>query len=61
LNANQDAAASEPLLDAAADAAHCYLIQRELCGLRDHRGAIEDYQIPAKVMARVGVQRRGSR
>jgi hypothetical protein len=31
-----------------------YFIQRELCGMRDHRGVIGEYRIPAEVLVRLG-------
>ncbi|HEX8666898.1 MAG TPA: DUF6665 family protein [Allosphingosinicella sp.] len=42
------------LLKAAAAAVYAYFIQRELCGLRDHRPVIDHYEIPAEVLARLG-------
>lgn len=39
---------------AAADAAHGYFIQRELCGLYAHQPVIDDYGIPREVLAQVG-------
>ena len=42
------------LLRAAVDAAYFFLIQRELCGLRDHRPVIAHYAIPREVLARLG-------
>ena len=52
------AADREALLDAAADRAWAYLVQRELCGLRDRAQAIADYAIPGDVIARLGAGRR---
>ncbi len=49
---------AEELLFAAAQAAHAFMIQRELCGMRDHRAAFEEYQVPAPVLARMGAVRR---
>jgi hypothetical protein len=46
----------EPLLQAAADAVQAYFIQREACGLRDHRWAIEEYRIPRQVISRLGAR-----
>lgn len=43
-------------LRSAAEAAHHYFIQRELCGLRDHRAVIKDYAIPGAVLARMGAK-----
>ncbi|MDK1491504.1 hypothetical protein QN219_15785 [Sinorhizobium sp. 7-81] len=47
------------LLDEAADAVWAFLIQREICGLRDSRDAVRRYGIPKEVMARVGIVRKG--
>jgi hypothetical protein len=33
-----------------------YFIQREACGLRDHRQAIAFYRIPADVLSRLGAR-----
>jgi hypothetical protein len=41
-------------LKAAADAVYGFFIQREIIGLRDHRGVIEHYAIPREVLARLG-------
>ena len=48
--------ARDDLVRIAADAAHAYFIQRELCGLYDHKVPIEDYEIPREVMARIGAR-----
>ena len=52
------AAAAEPdrprLLAEAVETVYYYLIQRELCGLRDHQAAIAHYAIPPEVLARLG-------
>ncbi len=50
----------EALLDAAADAVWSFFIQREICGLRSNRDAIERYGIPKEVVARLGVVRKPS-
>ena len=42
------------LVDAAAEKVYGFLIQRELCGLRDRREAIHSYGIPGEVLARLG-------
>jgi len=42
------------LLDEAAREVWALLIQRELCGFRDEKRTIEQYQVPREVMARVG-------
>ena len=41
-------------LRSAADAVQSYFVQRELCGLVNHDRPIEDYAIPAEVLARLG-------
>ncbi len=48
----------EALLNAAADEVWAFFIQRELCGLRSNRDAVERYGIPAQVMARLGIVRK---
>ncbi len=60
LRSNEEPAQRDHLLHEAADAAHAYLIQRELCGLTDHRVIVEDYDIPREVVARVGARRQGN-
>ena len=42
------------VVQAAADAVQSYFVQRELCGLINHDGPIEDYAIPPVVLARLG-------
>jgi len=42
------------LLKQAAKAVWNYFVQREMCGIRDHRWAIEDYGITNEVMVRLG-------
>lgn len=39
---------------AAAEAVYAYLIQRELCGLRDREAVIRTYNVPADVIAILG-------
>ncbi|HTO29572.1 MAG TPA: DUF6665 family protein [Pararhizobium sp.] len=62
LCALQDPATSpdrrEQLLDDAADAVWAFFIQREICGLRSTRDAVQRYGIPKEVMARLGIVRR---
>ena len=41
-------------LRAAADAVYGFFIQREIIGLRDHRGVIAHYAIPREVLVRLG-------
>lgn len=42
------------LVKSAAKAVWKYFVQREACGLRDHRDAIRLYGIPGEVLARLG-------
>ncbi len=42
------------LLKAAATAVWKYFIQREMCGMRDHRWVINDYGITGEVLVRLG-------
>lgn len=51
----KDRVRHEELLRAAARAVHAYFIQRELCGLRRQKDAIDEYAIPRSVLARLGV------
>ena len=44
------------LVQAAADAAFNYFVQRECVGINDHRLAIRDYAIPRDVLNRVGAR-----
>ncbi|MBX5162075.1 MULTISPECIES: DUF6665 family protein [unclassified Rhizobium] len=44
----------ERLLNAASDAVWAFFIQREICGLRNNRDAIQRYGIPNEVIARLG-------
>jgi hypothetical protein len=41
---------------AAADVVWGFLIQRELCGLRDRDQVIRDYAVPKEVLVRLGVR-----
>lgn len=49
---------SEPLLDAAANAVWEWMIVRESLAFYDHAIAIGAYDVPSRVMARVGVVRK---
>ncbi|MEQ1770430.1 MAG: DUF6665 family protein [Devosia sp.] len=42
------------LLRAATKAVWSYFVQREMCGMRDHRWVIKDYGITNEVMSRLG-------
>ena len=48
----------EKLLNEAADVVWAFFIQREICGLRSNRDAIERYRIPREVIARLGIVRK---
>jgi hypothetical protein len=41
---------------AAADAVWCFLVQREVMGLRDRAAVVAQYAIPREVMNRVGAR-----
>jgi hypothetical protein len=45
-----------PVLQEAATAVWYYFIQREACGIRDQRPAIEHYAIPREVLIRLGAR-----
>lgn len=49
-----DAADRPELLHKAADAVWAFLIQREMCGMRDHRFIIREMQIPKAVLNSMG-------
>jgi hypothetical protein len=51
-----DRAERAALVQAAADAAFSYIVQRETIGVYDHRLAIRDYAIPSEVLNRVGAR-----
>lgn len=42
------------LVKAAARAVWSFFVQRELCGMRDHREIIRFYEIPPEVLVRLG-------
>ncbi|QRM31597.1 DUF6665 family protein [Microvirga sp. VF16] len=46
------------LLDEAADRVWVFMIQRELCGLRNWEAVVRDYSIPREVLNRVGQVKR---
>jgi hypothetical protein len=50
----EDRAARPQVLQAASDAVWHFFIQRELCGLRDHRGVSAEMHIPPEVLRRLG-------
>ena len=51
-----DPADRPPVLQEAATAVWYYFIQREACGIRDQRPAIEHYAIPREVLVRLGAR-----
>lgn len=46
------------LVKAAAREVWAFLVQRELCGLRDQKQVIQDYGIPGEVLVRLGAVER---
>ena len=46
--------AREAALATAGEAVWAYFVQRELCGMRDHRLIIREMAIPAEVLMRLG-------
>ncbi|MGR4844177.1 DUF6665 family protein [Rhizobium sp. LARHSG275] len=54
----QSAEDRERLLNEASDAVWAFFIQREICGLRNNRDAIQRYGIPNEVIARLGAIRK---
>ena len=44
------------VLKAACDAVWCFLVQREVLGLRDRAAIVRDYDIPREVMVRLGAR-----
>jgi hypothetical protein len=44
------------VLRAAADAVWCFLVQREVMGLRDRSAIVAQYDIPREVMVRLGAR-----
>jgi len=55
---HQSAGERERLLNEASDAVWAFFIQREICGLRNNRDAIQRYGIPNEVIARLGAIRK---
>ncbi|MBX4935793.1 DUF6665 family protein [Rhizobium bangladeshense] len=54
----QSTAEREGLINEASDAVWAFFIQREICGLRNNRDAIQRYAIPNEVIARLGAVRK---
>jgi hypothetical protein len=46
----------DALVDAAAEAAWYFVVQRELCGIRDGQGALAPYDVPREVRLRIGAR-----
>ena len=44
------------VLKAASDAVWCFLVQREVMGLRDRAVIVREYDIPREVMVRLGAR-----
>jgi hypothetical protein len=44
------------VLRAATDAVWCFLVQREVMGLRDRAQIVVDYRLPREVMVRLGAR-----
>jgi len=44
------------VLRAAADAAWCFFVQREVMGLRDRAAVVAQYDIPRQVLVRIGAR-----
>lgn len=46
----------DAVLRTAADAVWCFLVQREVMGLRDRDRVVAEYGVPREVMARLGAR-----
>jgi hypothetical protein len=55
---SRDAGERTALIDRAAYAVWAFLVQRELCGLRDQKQVVKDYDVPNEVLARLGAVKR---
>jgi hypothetical protein len=44
------------VLKAAADAAWCFFVQRDVMGLRDRAAVVAQYDIPREVLVRIGAR-----
>lgn len=55
---DSDETTRETALAEASEAVWSYFVQRELCGLRDHRLIIHEMGIPSAVLVRLGAVRR---
>lgn len=54
----QELARRSALIDLAAAVAWAFMVQRELCGLRDWEVVIKEYRIPADVISVIGSMRK---
>ncbi len=52
----KDSEGRAEVLKAATDAVWCFLVQREVMGLRDRAQIVAQYEIPREVMARLGAR-----
>lgn len=55
----RDPARRERLVSAAGEALWYYVVQREVCGLRDTEGLLDELAVPREVRLRMGVRPRG--
>jgi hypothetical protein len=51
----RDGAARAKLVQDGSNALWCFMVQREVMGLRDPRPVLRDYRVPAEVHSRMGV------
>lgn len=56
LSAHEGVEGRAAVLKAAADAAWCFFVQREVLGLRDRAAIVAQYGIPREVLARIGAR-----
>jgi len=56
LRAHEGGEGRAEALKAACDAVWCFLVQREVMGLRDRAQIVREYDIPREVMARLGAR-----
>jgi hypothetical protein len=56
LREHEGEAGRAEVLKAACDAVWCFLVQREVMGLRDRAAIVRAYDIPREVMARLGAR-----
>jgi hypothetical protein len=56
LAAHEGAEGRAELLKAASDAVWCFLVQREVMGLRDRARIVAEYGIPREVLNRIGAR-----